>query len=316
MARLSFFCTDIAGNRFEINEVMSYQLSMDWDAACDGLRLEYNTDTAYNELCKIEVFNGKKRIFNGLVDTQREQCTSNGTSGFVYARSSACLLTDNESVPAIYSCPSALTLFACNAEPLGFTSNLPKIFSDNEYQVSKGVSCFGAINDFVEGMCGSRIVVDSNNCISLLQEGGTVRLDASTIISEKRSINRGDVVTRLDYKTDSANGFDHHLISRYFDKKGIAISKKSNISSLPSWQRDYSLLGAMRSASRQYITYDIEVLGGEFSLGDIVQYTSNYFGKIDDVMVVSICYVLNKNGESIRLKLAQNIDLEEITYVD
>lgn len=316
MAKLKFFITDLDGKRQEVSSILSYQLSKDWDAACDGLRLEYLIEKAQSEICIVEVYMGDKRIFNGYVDSQRERYDSGDTTCFIYARSSACLLTDNEAEPCLYSSPSALALYVANARSLGFSWDMPDIYCDKEYLVSKGVSCFGAINDFVEGVCGSRIVVDGDDCISLLKKGDTVCVSGDDVISEARSINRGDVVTQLDYKTDSANGYDHHLMSRFFDEKGIKTSKKSNLLALPAWQRDTSLLTIIRSSARDYYVYDLVVESGDFSLGNMVRYHSRYFGEMVDMLVVSLCYILDEKGERIRLSLSQDIDLKEITYVD
>ncbi len=316
MARLSFFVTDTAGEQHSVEQILSYQISMDWDAACHGVRLNYLTDYAQNELCTLEVYMDGKRIFNGLIDTQRESSTDDGTSCFVYARSTACLLTDNEATPYTYSNPSALALFNANAKALGFSCNLPDIYSVLEYQVQRGVSCFGAINDFVLGISGSRITVDANNCISLLQGSRSVAIDGG-VISEKRVINRGDVITRIDYKASSDKGFDHHIKSRLFEQKGIETSKKASLSALPAWQRDYSLLGTIRESAQGY--YKLELVVDtlvDISLGDEVKYSSNYFGDIDDMIAESVCYILDEKGERTVLTLAKNIDLEEIIYVD
>lgn len=317
MARLKFVAIDIDGNECQIEQILSYQLSMDWDAACHGVRLSFLTDSAQGELCSLQVYMNDKRIFNGYIDTQRESSSKDGATCFIYARSSACLLTDNEATPYTYSNPSALALFNANAKELGFSCNLPPIFSILDYQVQRGVSCFGAINDFVLGISGSRITVDANNCISLLQGSKSIAIKNDDVISEKRVINRGDVLSKIDYKASSDKGFDHHIKSSFFEQRGIVSSKKASLSALPAWQRDYSLLGTIRESAQEY--NKLELVLDDFvdvSLGDTVSYDSNYFGRLDDMQVQSICYIMDKDGERCMLTLSKNIDLEEIIYVD
>lgn len=317
MVKLSFVLKDIDGVEHLVDSPVSYQLNMDWDAACHGLRLEFASDFAQNEFSSLEVFNNGKRIFNGYIDTQREVLNSKGYRCFIYARSSACLLTDNEAVPFTYISPNTLSLFNVNALALGFSCDLPNIYSDDDYLVSKGVSCFGAINDFVEGLTGNRICVDANNCISLLQGSRSIFADSQDVISEKRIINRGDAITRLDYKTDSANGFDHHLKSRFFESRGINSSKKYNLSTLPIWQRDYSLHGILASVAKDYYKLEIVLDGAvNWELGDDVTYHSECFGLINNLQVRSLCYTLDSNGERTTATLSKNFDLEEINYVD
>lgn len=317
MAKLSFVLKDIDGKEHIATNILSYNLSMDWDAACHGLMLEYISDDAQNEICSLQVFNNGTRIFNGYIDTQREAFDINGNRCFLYARSSACLLTDNEATPFTYISPNSISLFNVNALPLGFSCSLPNLYSNQEYLVSKGVSCFGAINDFVQGISGKRIYVDADDCISLLQGSRSIALDSNDVISEKRIINRGDAIARLDYKTDSANGFDHHLKSRYLEEKGIKSSKKYNLSSLPIWQRDSSLHSALASAVRNYYKLELMLDGAvDWSLGDEVTYNSRYFGIIDNLQVMSICYTLDSKGERSTVTLSKNIDLKELNYVD
>lgn len=317
MAKLSFVLRDVEGKEHTVDRIASYQLSMDCDAACHGLRLEYISDDAQSEISSIQVLNNGNRIFNGYIDTQREVFDSKGNHCFLYARSSACLLTDNEATPFTYISPNSIALFDVNALPFGFSCNLPNVYSDQEYVVSNGTSCFGAINDFVEGISGNRIIVDANDCISLLQGSRHIVLDSHDVISEKRIINRGDAIARLDYKTVSANGFDHHLKSRFFDGKGIKSSKKYNLTTLPIWQREYSLLGALKKAAKDYYKLELVLDGAtNFELGDGVTYCSKYFGAIDDLKVRSICYIFDSKGERTVISLSKDIDLEEINYVD
>lgn len=317
MAKLSFVLKDIDGKEYTINRLISYQLNMDWDAACHGLRLEFISDFGLNELCSLQVFNDGKKIFNGYIDTQREAFDSKGNHCFLYARSSACLLTDNEATPFTYISPNSLALFNVNALPLGFSCDLPNLVSDQEYLVSKGVSCFRAINDFVEGISGNRICVDADDCISLLQGSKHLFVDGREVVSEKRIINRGDAIARLDYKTDSANGFDHHYKSRFFEKKGIKTSKKHNLSSMPIWQRDYSLHGVISSSAMDYFKLELVLDGAvDWSIGDKITYNSTFFGVMDDLQVRSLTFILDDKGERTNAILSKIIDLEELNYVD
>lgn len=317
MAQLRFVVANINGEQYSLERILSYQFSMDWDAACHGVRLSFLTDNAQDELCSLSVYMNDKRVFYGYIDTQRDSSTNDGTICFVYARSSACVLTDNEATPYIYSNPTALALFNTNAKNLGFSCNLPPIYSTLDYQVQGGVSCFGAINNFVYGVCGSRIMVDANNCISLLQGSRSVIINNDDVISEKRVINRGDVITRIDYKASSDKGFDHHIKSRFFEQRGIRTSKKASLSALPAYQRDYSLLGSLKDSAQSYYKLELTLNSlVELSLGDSAMYDSEYFGRLDDMLVKSICYIMDEKGERTVLILAKNIDLEEIIYVD
>lgn len=317
MATIKFIATDINGCRRELFSVTSYQISRDYDAACDGLRVSYSPDALPNELCSIEAYSSDKRIFNGYIDTQRDTTDNNGTSCFIYARSSACLLTDNEATPRTYDSPSALALYTANAKDYGFICDLPRVYSKEQYQVSKGTSCYRAIAEFVEGICGGRVVVDANNCITLLGNEEKHIILSDGVISEKRIINRGDAITEIDYKIKSSNLFDHHIKSRFFEKRGIRKSKKENLSTLPIWQKEYMLKNMLADSARSYKSIELVLDGAiDINLGDRVDYLSRNLGKCEDMLATSVCHYLDSNGERTKIVLSLDIDLEEIIYVD
>lgn len=94
------------------------------------------------------------KIFYGFADKFQLSYDEDGYTAFVYARSSACVLVDNEAYPGQYSCPTSRQLWYIHAKPFGFTFGLPEVFTQSEYIVSKGQSCFGAIDKFMQYACG------------------------------------------------------------------------------------------------------------------------------------------------------------------
>jgi hypothetical protein len=316
MAELKFVAFDTDNKSIPIENVISYELSTDEDAPCDGLRLYFVSDNM-TELYRLEVFNTSEKIFNGYVDTQRETVNDSGCVCFLYARSSACILTDNEARPFTYINPSARSLCMSNAKDLGFNWRLPHIFCESDYSVSKGTSCFGAINNFVYGATGKHIRVNAENCITLAGDGEKKSISAQDIMSEKRIINRGDALCRIDYKALNTDDYNRHIKSRFADDRKIRTSKKQNLASLPDWQREYTLTNALKSACASY--YQMELVLGtsvQLCVGDIVSYTSSTFGKLDDYIVSSLCFLSDAKGVRTNVKMRKNIDLREIVYVD
>lgn len=316
MAVLRFLLYDLDEKSFEVGSVLSYEISRDASAACDGLRLTFTFDFSLGEINRVEVYDENEIIFSGYCDTQRDSVSSDGYECFIYARSSACILVDNEAKPFTYNRPSARSLFVKNAKDFGFSYCLPEIYCDSDYQVSKGSSCFAAINSFVYGITGSNMMVNEKNELVMPDRSGSISLENFSIISERRVINRGNAVTEVDYKAYSDNDYAHHIKSRFFEDRKINRTVKLNISSLPEWQRDYTLMNTLKSAAASYNT--IELLLGScenLPLYGNVAYKSSFMGLIESYYISSVCIISDKNGERTRLTLSKNIDLKEITYV-
>lgn len=316
MALLTFYIYDLNLNKTRVENLLSFEFSKDIDAACDGLRLSFLSKKTLDEISRVEMYEGEKKIFRGFCDVQKESVGDGGYTVFLYARSSACLLVDSEARPAVYYSPSAMSLFYDNAKEFGFVSKLPALSCKYDYRVDKGTSCFGAINNFVYTLCGKSITVSPENEIMLLQSDGKVKLGKYDIISEKRTINRATPICRIDYKISGDSNYVHHMKSRALEKKGVIRSRKLNISALPQWQREYTIKNRMNAACSDYIIFEL-VLDGchNFSLFDSAEYESAHFGSIENCFISSVCISGDGSGELTRIKINQKIDLEEINYV-
>lgn len=315
MAKLKFIGKALDGRELELGDVLSYELSRDIDAACDGLRLRLKNDKLFDELVSIKAYRKDALIFNGFVDVQRNSVDASGGEVFIYARSSACVLLDNEAEPRSYYCPTAKALVDNNASNFGFVDKLPSLLSKHNYLVNKGVSCFGAINNFVYGMCGKSIVVNPMNEIILPDGSDEVNFNNIEIISEKRAINRGSLVSRIDYKIDGDFKYSHHIKSNFFEKRGITASKKINLTSLPLWQRENTARSMLSSSASEYYTLEITAVGFLNSQLYDRATGSSLLQSLDGYYVTSVCNIFDNKGERTRLTLSKEIELEDITYV-
>lgn len=317
MAELSFIIHDLNGNSHQIKDVLSFELSKNINAPCDGLRLTYISDKSEEEIKTVEVFDGEEKIFKGFCDTQQETLGSNGAISFIYARSSICLLVDNQAQPCIYQSPSVDSLFIKNAQQYGFNNKLPSIFCDSLYQVSSGSSCYSAVNSFVNGITGKRVMADPYDNLFVPSENNVVDLNEYNIISEKRIINRGQALTSIDYKINSSDDYIYHCKSRFTESQDIKSSKKVNLSSLPEWQRKYTLSNMLSTGSCSYYCAELTVDGcHNFALYDNVIYNGTYIGKLVDYYISSISSICDSKGKRTKLVLYKNIDIKEINYVD
>lgn len=315
MAILRFTAVDIDNREIDISSASSYELSREADAACDALRLCFTADKPTSELKSIRAFLDDELIFNGFVDSQVDSVSQKGFECSIYARSSASILLDNEAEPRGYSCPSTTALFIKNIGDFGFKNRLPILSTEHGYVVGKGVSCYGAINNFVRGMTGRSIAVTPDNELIVPSGDDVFRIDGLDIIGEKRTVARGRLLAEVDYKIDGDMKYSHHMKSRFLESRGISSSAKINLTTLPVWQREGTARNKIYSSAQEYYKIEITALGcvaprlydrasGASSLGDM-----------DGYYVTGLCISLDSRGERTKITLCRELELEEISYV-
>ncbi len=313
---LSFVLYNLNEEKIIPHNIMSYELSRDTDAPCDGLRITFACDSPLDEIYRVEVLNNDEVIFNGYADTQREQMNDEGGTAFIYARSSACVLVDNEAEPRSYYKPSLLSLFEIYAKELGFESELEDISCSADYLITKGTSCYDAINNFAVGVLGKNIMVDVNNKLVIPDDELSSAVNPKDVISEKKIINRGSAVSVVDYKINSDLEYNYHLKSRFMERQKINRKRKINISALPLWQQELTLKNIMNRACDSYNCIEIVLEGSHMiPLFSRIQYDSRYQGVTGDYYLSSCKIIFDSNGERTKLVLSKKTDAEVITYV-
>lgn len=316
MADLRFVLYDLEENEAAIGNLLSYELCRETDAPCDGLRLNFVNDGIMPELYKAKAYIGKKCVFNGYVDTQRETVRNNSVECFLYCRSSACLLTDSEARPFAYVSPSARALYEINIGS-DFKYNLGDVFSDITYQVSKGTSVFGVLNGFVYSVTGENIRITPENEIVFLKTDKMVRLDKSRIVSLKRIINRGGAISKIDYKINNSTDYIYHCVSKAMSDRKIIASKVSNIATVPDWQRETTLKSLLSAANSDYCGWKITAHGYvDVDLKNRLIADIDGFDGYGDVVVNGVTHILDSNGERTVIDASCAFDSKEFSYVD
>lgn len=310
---LSVYAIKIDGASFEIKGIISYELNRDIDAVCDSFRISFLSENQLDEIVSIKAYDGDRFVFNGLVDTQRESYGKNGFECFIYARSSACILVDNEAKPCTYTNPTALSLFMRNAGGFGFSSSLPRLFYNCDYQVNKGTSCYGAINNFVRGLTGKNIFINPDNELFIPSGDGNICLDDYEIMSVKRVINRGSLISQADYKINSNNDYCYHIKSRFLEEQGVYTLVNLNLSSLPVWQRETTAENIIKNSAANYHKYEVVVSGVAFA--DMYDSASSMQYDFGDYYISGISISFSSNGEKTKITLNKSLDLKEIRYV-
>lgn len=308
---------DINGNAVSVHQIISYEIISETAAVCDGLRLHFVYQKNINEICVVKAYSGGKLIFNGFCDKQKTVLGKSGGSCFIYARSSAALLVDNEAIPCQYSNPSARQLWFTNAKDFGFKCCLPEICSEHSYLVPKGTSCYGAINNYVSAACKAPVYATPENELKIYEESSTVKnLADYNLLSLSYVINRSALISDIDYKINSSDNYSYHFKSVLAEKMGIKRRRLYNLSSVPLWQREITAEKKINSALEDYYCVSAELAGDcDFCLYDKVYADPNMFSGSEAFYVSEIVKSKNQNGEKTAVVLKKKINGELINYV-
>lgn len=314
---MRFELQDINGKSFAASDIISFELASEADAACDGLRLIFIPKENVGEICAVKAYSNGTLVFNGLCDNQKLTTDKSGRRCSVYARSTASLLVDNEAIPCQYVCPSARQLWLSNARELGFECELPEAYTDNTYIVSKGTSCYGAINDFVFAVCGTPVYVTPENVLKVFALSEKVkRLDSYNILSLSRIINRSEPISNVDYKISSADAYSYHFKSGFAAARGIRRRRLYNLSSLPAWQREKAAEKKLAQALSDYYSVQAVIAGEcDLRLYDRVELSFNEGEAAEEFFVCEKTISKNESGEKTLVVLKKNTNGELINYV-
>lgn len=305
-------------SQYEAENISLLQWSAAVNVACDGLSLNFFNNVPVGEVNKVFLYDDFEcLLFSGYSDVQKNTISKNSCSQFIYARSSAALLVDNEACPGTLNKPTSVQLFASYAKEYGFINALPKVMAKDIYEVTKGTSCFGVLNSFIETLHGTPIWITPKGeiCAHALSENVYI-LNELEILSAQSVTERGGLVSVYDYKTSSKDSYAHHMKSRFCEKIGIRKRRFFNLSALPAWQRDGMVKRKLQDTVQNYKVLNLVANGFE----DIPLYSQCVFkndvlGEFAEYVLHEKTVVINENGVQTKLKLKKQIDLEEITYV-
>lgn len=315
---MKVFAETIDENKIEIKDINEFCLTQSLGVACDSLWIKFFDENYLGEISKIKLYVKEKLIFNGLCDCQKSSESKNGYEISIFARSTACVLVDNETMPYTYEKPSAKQLCRCAAESFGFVCALPEIYSDTSYEVTAGSSCYGAISRFVSLLTGDYIYITPDNKIKTARLSENIKnINSYDVLSAVHTIDRGEPISKIRFKKSAGEPrYNMNTEARFGNEIGIERETYINLSALPQWQRDNTVLKRLKASYENYDTLEITVFGyadeelmQRFSYEDKRTSYKNYY-------LAEKKYMQSEKGEFTKLVLRKNIDIKEITYVD
>lgn len=309
----------VDGKEYELKNISELNFTQTFGIACDSLWIRCRDNNLFDEIISVKAYDHNELIFNGYCDNQKIKSDDYGIELYLFARSSAAILVDNEAEPFTYNKPTAMQLWLNIAGGFGFSYDLPNIKSDDKYEVQKGTSCYGAINQFVSMTADAQICVTPYNSIKLIEKSkNVISLNKYNILSAEAIINRSEPLSEICFKRSSASaGYKMHTkADLYKDLKLNERKQYVNLSVLPQWQREYAISKVLKRSYANYMVLEITAFGYvSENLYQRFSYTAE-IGDYKDYLLTEKKYIRDEKGERTRLTLKKEMDIKEITYVD
>ncbi|MCM1114357.1 MAG: hypothetical protein NC397_02550 [Clostridium sp.] len=310
--------TTVYGKEIVPDKISEFCFTQSLGVACDSFWAYFYSDKPVDEILRVTAEEKGNVLFAGYCDCQKTSQDENGFKIYFFARSFASVLVDNQAEPFTYNNPSISQLVFSIAKKYGFVSKLPDIASESQYEVSSGTSCYGALSQFVMLLTGDYISVNANKEIVLLTKSeSTVPLNTYDALSFTHTINRSEPCSQINFKKSFSEGrYRLHTKALISDALHITREQYINLSSLPQWQRENTVLQRLKSSYSDYNIIDVTLAGYvNFSLLQRFDYCLDTLND-EDYVLTEKKYIFDKNGKRTRLILKKNIDIKEITYVD
>lgn len=250
------------GKRTKLRRVESYRWRADVNAGCDGLRLHFLWNGDLPEVYRVRAYSSSGGCcFFGYVDQQKLTVTPGGGRGFLYARSSGCLLLDNEALPTCLYTPDVDQMVHQYAAPFGFSSALPGGTAPGRYTVNKGTSCFGALQGFMQVLGAKGIFADAQNCLRAFGAEAPTALPAKAICQVTAVTERGSAPGVYAYKIASAEPYCRRMEAGYFADKKISRLRYVNVAAYPPEQQQQVLRRRLEQAAAGYRRLEVLLAG-------------------------------------------------------
>ena len=251
---LTYSLTDADGRVKELKKPLKVSFISSENAPADKLTAVFAVKGKIPVIYSVDVYDGREKIFSGLVDVQTDECTKNGTLLTVSARSLECLLLDNEAMPQTYCMPSMPLLMKRHFAPLGFDRFIGTGRAFNgEMTISKGMSEWSVLKSFCESFTGTYPKITKDGAIDV--SGGTkqeIRISRDRIISFKHCFKNSVLISKAIARTHTGGVYSMPLVSKLAEKTGV--KRRRYINSIDGKSR--TVLSAKKLMEKSDMQYE------------------------------------------------------------
>ena len=270
------------------------------DAVADSIDAVFAVTGEIPLIQSINVKDGIRTVFNGLVDRQTQEVTESGTLLTVRGRSMECVLLDNEALPQTYCMPSMPLLMKHHFNALGFKEyrGSREAFS-GQIDIAKGMSEWAVLSTFCEQFLGCKPKIDKNGIIDVTGEecSEKIYISSDKCLSLKKIFDRSSLISNIYARTYTGGTYEMPLENPL--AKRLGVTRIRYVNSVDS--KSGTVLTAkniIAKSQNQYqrceIDYAARILcemGSELLID----------GKKENLRVYELHYTLDRNGEHTKL---------------
>lgn len=189
---------------------LALTLSRSMEMPCDGLTVSLSGGEAVDEIAEVALYDGRERLFCGIVDRQRCEHDANKTALWLECRSRHALLLDNEAVPRTHYYTRLSGVVRSHAAEFGICGVRGEDPYLSRFAVYKGFSVWRVIELFCRQTLRRvpRVTADGYLDTGPWRPQRTLVLSnrqpgAQRYLSAVREINRCEVVSSVRVQTQN-----------------------------------------------------------------------------------------------------------------
>ncbi|MBR2280455.1 MAG: hypothetical protein IJ903_06010 [Ruminococcus sp.] len=311
---LSFIFTDINDERITLDNPIYAVINQDEKIPADDLTVTFPYIEKLSELSGVEVYDGDKIVFKGVVDEQQSVLGVKEYYTRIAARSMAAVLLDNESRPVNYTKPTTSVIFEKHLSPNSITKykgeekalnenlNVPKGTSDWQVFYNFCIKAFNRAPRIEADGTASFIGVNSDDKVLFSNNGGV------SYNSIKENIKRCKLISDVNVKAGNSG---YNMVINDKSIKDRKIKRKRYYDA--SVNKDFTVPDIMIRNSLDN-SYEVTVVSPERiidKLGAKAEIENEKTGTIKGLYISSVYYRLTTEKEETTLILKK-----EREYVD
>ena len=306
---LSYFFTDKNGKRCEFKNVLTVEISADVDVPADELVLTVPYDRKYRNVDMLEAYDGKSLVFVGQADEIVSIVHNSGAIVRLSARSLAGRLLDNEAEPVTYINPAAKFIFERHLKPFGIVG-----YDGDEHpfmgkiKIEKGMTEWQVLEKFCNGRYGKGPrITGAGFALMCGTYGGAKPIvfgrNGVGYTSLREYIKPCKVISQVKLRTEEYGGYKSVV------GNGSAADRIKRVRYVNAFLNNNAVKTADRmieNGNRQ--SFEIMLECAECLCGIVGRRAvidDSLIGKREGLIVKSIKYSLEKNGESTTVVLGK-----------
>ncbi len=306
---LTYFFTDKNGKKCEIKNVLTAEISADVDVPADELVLTVPYDEKFRNADVLEAYDGKSLVFVGQADEIVSVVQNSGAIVKLSARSLAGKLLDNEAEPVTYVNPAAKFIFERHLKPFGIVG-----YDGDEHpfmgkiKIEKGMTEWQVFEKFCSGRYGkSPRITGAGFALMCGTYGGAEPIvfgkNGVGYTSLREYIKPCKVITDVKLRTEEYGGYKSIISNKCVADR---IKRVRYVNAFLDNNAVKTADRMIENGNRQSFEVMIEcaeclcgIVGRRAVIDD------RLVGKREGLVVKSIKYSLEKNGESTTVVLGK-----------